>query len=246
MGAAPLTTAWNREMSTALPWPEARAQQKAQRRATILDATEALIRQTGSTEFSVGMLAERAGLSVATLYNLIGSKGSILYVLLNQHLDAQEAAVATATLDGDPFAQAIDAAGIVAAVFVRDPTYLRPLWRYQLGAIEPSHRPALMNRALALWERWLTPLERARCLPRGIGLRDLAREYRIYFAGALDLWVQDELDDAQFLAQIRYGCLLRLLALGDVPAQPRLLKDLQKTHRQLALLAKAAGIAPSA
>ena len=97
-----------------------------------------------------------------------------------------------------------------------------------------------MNRALALWERWLAPLEHSGRLPRGIGLRDLAREYRIYFAGALDLWVQDELDDEQFLAQIRYGCLLRLLALGDGRAQPILMKDLTRTHRQLARLAKTA------
>lgn len=227
-------------MTTSLSWPQARARHKAQRRAAILAAAAALIRETGSTEFSVGTLAARAGLSVATLYNLIGSKGSILYVLLNQHLDAQEAAVAAATLARNPFTQAIEVAGIVAGVFVRDPNYLRPLWRYQLGAIEPAHRPALMHRALGLWERWLAPLELGGRLPRGIGLRDLAREYRIYFAGALDLWVQDELDDGQFLAQIRYGCLLRLLALGDMRAQPTLMKDLTRTHRLLALLTKTA------
>ena len=226
-------------------WPRERAQRKENRRELILAAAEALIRETGSTDFSVGALAERAGLSVATLYNLIGSKGTILYVLLNRNMDVHEVEIAASALEDDPFTQAVAAADVVAQVFIRDPDYLRPLWRFQLGVIEPVYRPALMNRALVFWEGRLRPLERVKRLPEGIGLRDLAREYQIYFAGALDLWVQGELSDAQFRIQIRYGCLLRLLALGDAAAQARLEKDLRKTHRQLTALSRASGPMPA-
>ena len=220
-------------------WPVVREQQKEGRRETIFAAAEALIRETGSTDFSVGALALRADLSVATLYNLIGSKGAILYVLLNRSMDQLAAATTDDQLPQDPFEAALQAADRVAHVYVSDSDYLRPLWRFELGVVEPDHRPALMNRALAFWASRLQALEKGRCLPKGIGLQDMAREYQIFFAGALDLWVQHELSDTQFPAQIRYGCLLRLLALGDTAAQPRLMRELRKVHAQLQELANA-------
>ncbi len=220
-------------MATPVLWPMAREQQKEGRRDAIIAAAEALIRETGSTDFSVGMLAIKAGVSVATLYNLIGSKGTVLYVLLNRSMDLLDTLEIPSRHKGDPFEQAIDAADVVAQVFIDDPDFLRPLYRFLLGVIEPVHRPALMNRALAYWESRLRPLAAAGLLPEGIGLTDLAREYQIYFAGALDLWVQGELSDPQFRAQIRYGCVLRLLALGAEAARPRLLADLRETNRLL-------------
>lgn len=219
-------------MQAPVVWPVARKQQKEGRREAILAAAEALIRETGSTEFPVSALALRADVSVATLYNLIGSKGTILYGLLNRTMDQLEAATAVAP-HPDPYHQALAAAEAVARVYASDSAYLRPLWRFELGVIEPEHRPALMTRALKFWASRLQPLEQAKRLPSGIDLIDLAREYQIFFAGVLDLWVQHELSDEHFCLQVRYGVLMRLLALGDSAEQGRLMKELRKTHRQL-------------
>lgn len=219
-------------MQNPVVWPAAREQQKESRRDAILAAAEALVRETASTDFSVGALAARADLSVTTLYNLIGSKGTILYGLLNRTMDKLEQAT-RGVLAKNPYDQAILAADAVARVYVSDSEYLRPLWRFELGVIEPEHRPVLMNRALNFWASRLQPLERDQRLPKGIGLVDLAREYQIFFAGALDLWVQNELSDARFPVQIRYGVLQRLLALGDPSEREKLMRDLRKTHRQL-------------
>jgi AcrR family transcriptional regulator len=218
----------------------ARERRKEGRRDAIIAAAEALIRETGSTDFSVGMLAIKAGVSIATLYNLIGSKGTVLYVLLNRSMDLLDTLEIPSRHKGDPFEQAIDAADVVAQVFIADPDFMRPLYRFLLGVIEPVHRPALMNRALSYWESRLRPLDEAELLPAGIDLRGMAREYLIYFAGALDLWVQGELSDPEFRVQIRYGCLLRLLALGDRAAQARLLEDLGRANQALIELAKPA------
>ncbi|WP_161776271.1 hypothetical protein [Polycyclovorans algicola] len=171
-------------------------------------------------------------LGTPTLYNLLGSKGAILYGLLNRTMDQFEAATATPESD-DPYDQALTAATTVARVYVQDSAYLRPLWRFELGVIEPEHRPVLMNRALKFWASRLGALARAGRLPKGVGLPDLAREYQIFFAGVLDLWVQNELSDAQLEAQVRYGILLRLLALGDSEEHARLMADLRKTHQRL-------------
>ena len=56
-------------------------------RAQMLRAAEELIRESHAVTFSVGELAARSGSSVASLYNLIGTKSTILYALLNATLD---------------------------------------------------------------------------------------------------------------------------------------------------------------
>lgn len=64
-----------------------REAQKEMRRQRTLDAAEALIRKTGTIEFSMQTLASKAKLSLATPYNLFGSKSAILYALLDGFLD---------------------------------------------------------------------------------------------------------------------------------------------------------------
>lgn len=219
-------------MQKAVVWPVTRQRGKQGRREAIIAAAEALVRETLSTEFSVGALALRADVSVATLYNLIGTKGTILYSLLNRTMDQLEAATRD-SLPEDPYLHALAVADAVVLVYTGDPDYLRPLWRFELGVVEPEHRPVLMNRALRFWATRLQPLERERCLPKGIDLADLAREFQIFFAGVLDLWVQNELSDDQLRLQVRYGVLLRLLALGDSAEHERLMKELRKAQRQL-------------
>lgn len=217
-------------------WPVARKQKKEGRREAIVAAAESLVRETRSTDFSVGALALRADVSVATLYNLIGSKGTILYCLLNRTMDQLES-VTRDDLPEDPYPHALAVAEAVARVYTDDSDFLRPLWRFELGVVEPEHRPVLMNRALRFWATRLQPLERAKCLPRGIDLAALAREFQIFFAGVLDLWVQNELSDEQFRLQVRYGVLLRLLSLGDSSEQERLMREVRKAHRQLQTMA---------
>lgn len=204
-----------------------RDEQKDERRRRIVEAARKLVRETGSTDFPVGDLARRAGLSVATLYNLLGSKSTVLYILLNESLDHLISA-ASAVTDEDPVCAALEASKVAGEAFTADHHFLRPLYRYLLGVFDPVHRPAFMARALAFWEQRLAGLEAAHMLPAGLGLTELARDHQIFFAGALDLWVQGELSDEQFRAQVRHAGLLRLLALNTREMRPALIAELAK------------------
>ena len=55
---------------------------KAARKSRILNAARQLIQESGDVSFSMRGLAERAGLSVMTLYNLVGSQQEILLQIL--------------------------------------------------------------------------------------------------------------------------------------------------------------------
>ena len=55
---------------------------KAERRARIIQAARDLIRDTGDAGLSMRALAARAGVSLATPYNLFGSKRAIVMAVL--------------------------------------------------------------------------------------------------------------------------------------------------------------------
>lgn len=55
----------------------------------------------------------------------------------------------------------------------------------------------------------------------------------IYFIGVLDLWVQHELDDDAFRAQIVFGSCLLLMSVADDSTRAQLMKHLEKAKRKL-------------
>ena len=58
-----------------------RERRKLERRERILAAAQELIRATGSLGLSMRALALKAEVSLATPYNLFGSKGAVLHAL---------------------------------------------------------------------------------------------------------------------------------------------------------------------
>ena len=64
-----------------------REEGKDQRRRAIVKAARALIRENAETGFSMRSLAERAGLSLVTPYNLFGSKQAVLQAVLDEDLE---------------------------------------------------------------------------------------------------------------------------------------------------------------
>ncbi|MGD9714741.1 MAG: TetR/AcrR family transcriptional regulator [Thermomicrobiales bacterium] len=188
---------------------------KQERRNAILRTAEAFIRRTGSIEFSLNGLAEESVVSVGTIYNLIGAKATVIYALLNRSLDEMSEMMVPSTTTSSPIELALLASDLAASVFEEDPVLLRPLYRFVLGAYEPEHRLAFMDRALAFWKSKLSALEEANLLIPELTLDDLAREHQIYFAGLLDQWVQGEIADDQIRVHARYSASMRLMVLAD-------------------------------
>lgn len=160
------------------------------------------------------VLAERAALSGPTPYNLFGSKGAILYALLNRSLDELLTDVEHREHSSDPIEVVLEAARTAADAFAADPQYYRPLYKFLLGVQDPVHRPAFMERCLAFWMQSLTPLAAAVHEPLAVPIEQIGRLLVINYVGALDQWCKFELDDEQFPVQILYGTLVQLLAVA--------------------------------
>lgn len=185
-----------------------RERSKAERRKRILEAASLLIRESGSTDFSMQDLAGRAGISLATTYNLIGVKAAVLYELLDRSLDvlgSQQAKI----LAIKALAPRVEEHAIVAARhFGSDADYHRPLMRYLLGAYEPERRPLFMGKAHQYWQRAFVPQDE----PSTPGLQDAAEAMHIAFTGALDIWVHHEVSSEELEARV--ARIARLLFHG--------------------------------
>jgi AcrR family transcriptional regulator len=191
---------------------------KAQRRTRIINAAEVLVRTTKSTNFSMQKLAETAGLSLATTYNLIGSKATVLYILLNRSGDLLSEQTSRVRISGSPIDQIERSTILAVDFFSQDPGFYRPLMQFLLGVPDPVHRPAFMKRAFDMWIETTRPLGQQFAFPNNITPKDLARVLNITFTGALDLWVHEELDDKQFQAQMSQALWLFLSTLADIDA----------------------------
>jgi AcrR family transcriptional regulator len=203
------------------------------RRARVLDAAEALIRETGSTDFTVAALAARAVLSGPTPYNLFGSKGAILYALLNRSLDPVFAGELRISAERDPVARVMAAANLSVDVFVGDPVFYRPLYQFLLGVGDAVQRPAFLERSRQFWLHALDALvetERFVLPRRGQGL---ARMMVLNFMSALELWVHHELDHDQLRAQVLYGTATLLLGFATEGQRASLLRQMRALERQL-------------
>jgi AcrR family transcriptional regulator len=183
---------------------------KEARREAIFAAAEALIRRSGSTEFSMRELADEAGLSLATAYNLIGSKSTVLYALLNLRADALAESGAALKAGAEIDDHMGSSARRAVRQFTSDPEFFRPLMRFLLSVPDEVHRPAFMARGLAYWRAVMQPLEDAGRLPDGMGAGDFASVVHLVFTGALDMWIHEEYSAKRFQQELD-KCLALLM-----------------------------------
>jgi AcrR family transcriptional regulator len=209
-----------------------REKQVAARRARILDAAAALIRKTVGTDFTMIEVADQAGVSPATPYNLFGSKSGLLYALLDRSLDEvfRGAVRFSAT---SPTEHPLQAGDIAAELFARDPGFYRPLFLVLLGVRDEVHRPRFMERSLDYWRRSLESLLDCGGLADASEREDVARALLIHFAGVLELWIHGDLDEPEFRAQVTFGTALHMLGFAEGAASARLRRRMKEATRRL-------------
>ena len=209
-----------------------REKQAIERRERILAAARRLIRGSAGTSFSMRALAEESEVSLATPYNLFGSKGGVLYALLNASLDKVDHATHTFR-SSDPIERVLEVAGVAADVYARDRAFYQPLMQFLLGVREVTHRPRFIARSLALWQRTVQAASRHGLLAANVAVDPLARQLMINFAGVLELWIHEELDEDGLRDQALYGSTLLLLGASLPPARSRLVERLEAIARKL-------------
>jgi AcrR family transcriptional regulator len=210
-----------------------RDRQMRERRTRILDAAAQLIRATGGTGLSMRTLAERAEVSLATPYNLFGSKGGVLMALQFGSLEKLEQAMEELSAR-DPIEQVLEIAELGARIYTGDRSFWLPLMQAHWLARGAIHESPLHPRIVALWHRSLQAgVDAGRLIPAAKP-EFVARLLVVCFYGVLVLWIQGNLDGDGFRTHVLYGFVLTLLGVAMPAARPKLMKHLQELEREMA------------
>lgn len=185
---------------------------KSQRRDDIVAAARALMRRSGVDGFSMRVLAEEAGVSIATPYNLFGSKQAILLEVLAADLKAYETALAK--MHADEIEVLFRTVEMMADVFAEEPD----LYRSVIAAVSrdggPEFRFMVSGPRYLLWKRLLREATEAGLLRADVDPDAFAITVTQHmFANVLD-WAQGNLSLAEMAGRIRYGLALSLVAIA--------------------------------
>jgi AcrR family transcriptional regulator len=215
-----------------------REQSKSARRTAILDAARSLIREHGP-QVSAEKIAQRAGVSTATVYNLIGPREQLLGLLLSDLFEGLRAAIVGMNLL-DPFLIGDAVVATSARMFIADAS----LWLHVLpeirGAFGVRVQPFVSFQPINLQRAAMQTAKDIGMLNRSADAEMTATQIYAAYTGALFLWAGGYLSDEAFLNQAKAGYWAILAALGAGDHRRRALNELNHLHsaRARALLAE--------
>jgi AcrR family transcriptional regulator len=210
-----------------------REQGKERRRRQILDAAARLIETDGLDGLTMRRLAEGAGVSYATVYNLIGVKEDVLVAVLRAGLD--DLAVKLAAVESaNPLERAAALVTGMVEHFVARPGLYRPL-------VQAVHDPAAGARGLPIRRGTIARHEASirEAVDQGL-LRDdldphvLARHVTLAVNGAIRRWAAGEMGPTAFRAEAGYALRVSLLGVATPATRKKLIAELRNSERTLA------------
>lgn len=181
---------------------------KAKRRDAILDAAVILLGTRDSNDITTEEIATLAGVSAATVYNLVGTRNELMYQLVSRILT--DLAESLQALDpGDPIAEAQLIIEHTVRAFVSNPNAYRQVVAVTQHAaaahptpVEPSSfQVVAMRKAQSMG-----------IIRNDIDASGLARQIFLSYTGAAMMWSAGRLDDAGLLTAARHGLFTALAA----------------------------------
>jgi AcrR family transcriptional regulator len=200
-----------------------REQAKSERRLRIIAAAHDLLREVDMEGVTVKAIAQRSGLSAATVYNLFGAKAAVLAQVFDLDLQVFEQRVAEAR-SADSLDRFFDAIAIAAEFYGADPNFYRQTmvargsppadFRFVTTAVrEPRMRFWRRLVEQAIGEGVLRPETDAAAL--GVLLVQIS-------AGALLDWAFDAVTVDQLELELSFGFAAALSSFASKPARARL------------------------
>ena len=173
---------------------------KERRRAQVLAAVEASIRESGDVSFSMKELAEKAEVSFATPFNLFGKKEDILAALLNTRIVEQAQLTTERTHHESGFEALLHVASDSCAGYTSDAELFKPL----LQAMRP--RPTERNRSMEMratdiWKSALLVCADDKTIKKSTDIDALARRLHLGFRTIVSMWASEALNDEEFQEQ---------------------------------------------
>jgi len=181
---------------------------KAERRRRIIQAARELIRETGNAGLSMRALAARAGVSLATPYNLFGSKRAIVLAVLDDVREFQDRFASLRSTD--PLERLFSAVDMAVEFYVADPPFYKTLWAAVFDASDDVRTEIFNWKRNEFWRNLVAGASDAGAISPSVNVELLFRALDRSFESAMLEWVVGELEPELLAPTIRYGYALIL------------------------------------
>jgi AcrR family transcriptional regulator len=198
-----------------------REEAKAFNRARICAAAENIIRTEGIDKLTMRRLAQQAGVSLRTPYNLFGSKTDVLIALLDE-AEFQFDPLSAAGAEGSAMAQVLGVLARIEAFFASDETYYRGIYQAIMTSDHPEARSAGVARAITTAQLLMArPAMRGELAPHTDSAA-LGRHLAIQLLAVLGMWGSGFFSNRESIAQVRRAWLAELLHHASAASRPAL------------------------
>jgi AcrR family transcriptional regulator len=196
-----------------------RAAGKEERRQRIIAAARDLIRETGSTGLSMRELARRAGVSLATPYNLFGSKAAVVLAVLQ---DVRAFRERFERVGADPLARIFAAVDMACDFYLADPAFYTTLWQAVFSAAGDVRLAIYNPKRDAFWRGLVDAAAEAGAVDAAIDRGLLLRQLDGHFRSVMLDWVVGDLPPAALAPAARHGYALILAGAASDGSRPAL------------------------
>lgn len=218
-----------------------REEGKEARRRRIVEAARALIRETGDTGLSMRAIAARAEVSLATPYNLFGSKRGVVMAVLE---DAREFQAKFATLKNLSAVERIfSALSITFAYHVQDPEFYRTLWASLLdprGGDAELRAELITPQNTQFWRGLLDEARREGAIAEDIDMDLLQQALSGRFAAVMLAWVMGGSSVRELEPAACFGYASTLCASATDSFRPEIRRRMLDFQSQLLAVRQAA------
>ncbi len=202
-----------------------REEGKNRRRDKITAAARALI-QSGESGFRMRALAEEAGVSIATPYNLFGSKSAILSAVMDADLSRFKATLARQNADSlSLFNKTVS---IARELMDLDQQFYRNVMLTQDSMAPEADRTRLLH-----WQQLIDNAVAEGFVLTFTDSTALAIHFRQLFSTAFHRWAREEISLKEAEAQANYAITLSLAGVATPVAKQRLHSNLRKYQETL-------------
>lgn len=208
-----------------------REESKAQRRRAIVAAARTLMQQTGQAGFSMRGLSDQAGVSIATPYNLFGSKQAVMYAVLDADLEQYQTRLERLKSDElDVFFQAVS---LASKLYSAEPGFYRAVLFavYSDGGTE--FRAMFSGPRHVMWRRMVTNAQAAGLIDEAIEPNSFAITISQLLFAIIMEWVNGLLSLEELEARGHYGFAVALSGVATPAAAPRVREQLMAAQQRL-------------
>jgi len=202
-----------------------REEGKNRRRDRITAAARSLI-QSGDSGFRMRALAEEAGVSIATPYNLFGSKQAILTAVMDADLSRFKATLSAERVDSlTMFGKTVT---IARELIDLDPQFYRNVMLTTNAPVPDVDRTLLMH-----WKQLIENATADGFLLTFTEPLELAIHLRQMFSSAFQRWAKAEISTREAEAQVKYAITLALAGVATPASRQRLQSNLRTYQETL-------------